>query len=141
MKARAWLLAAVLALGACASAPSPLDAAVVTANGAAAVATSGETTLARLYESEQHRCLDEHEKAAAARACVVEVRARYRPAWRAYDALRATWIASAALITAARATERSGRAPDLGQVASVVSDLIAAEQALAAAVNEARGKR
>lgn len=141
MKARAWLLAAALALGACASAPSPLDAAVVTANGAAAVATSGETTLARLYESEQHRCLDEHAKAVDAKACVLEVRTRYRPAWRAYDALRATWIAGAALITAARATERSGKAPDLGQVASVVSDLVAAERALAVAVTEARGTK
>lgn len=136
---RAWLLAAALAISACASAPKPLDAAVLTANGASAIATSGEATLAALYESAQRRCLDEHARVADARSCVVEVRRRYAGAWAAYDALRATWLASATLITAARASERSGKAPDLGQVAEAVSDLVAAEHALAAAVNEARG--
>jgi hypothetical protein len=70
---------------------------------------------------------------AAKHRAIDEVQAKFLPAWDAYEAAQATYIAAAAVVRAAQLAELAGRAPDPTAIAGAVLALIGACDALSRA--------
>lgn len=105
-----------------------LDGAIRTANVAGDVAEAAHSALAEVYEAEQVEAA-ELSDLAVARAVVADIRARFRPAWRAYRVLRASWVAAAAII---RAAQVDGTLT--AKALALVVELVAQQAALADAM-------
>lgn len=80
-----------------------LDAAKTAANAAADIGDVAEHTLADRFRREQDEAIAHAPTREAADAGRAEVRTKYAPLWRAYDAFRAAWLALAVGIRAAEA--------------------------------------
>lgn len=70
---------------------------------------------------------------AAKHRAIDEVQAKFKPAWDAYEAAQATYIAAAAVVRAGQLAELAGRAPDPTAIAEAVLALMAACDALSRA--------
>jgi hypothetical protein len=70
---------------------------------------------------------------AAKHRAIDEVHAKFLPAWDAYEAAQAVYIAAAAVVRAGQLAELAGRAPDPTAIAEAVLALMAACDALSRA--------
>lgn len=107
-----------------------LDGAIRAANVAGDVATAAHGVLSEVYEAEQLEAAEVPDLTMAKQR-VADIRARFRPAWKAYRVLRAAWVMAAALL---RAAQIDGSLSDraLGLVAGLVAQQVALADALAA---------
>lgn len=115
---RLLLIAVLLCVG-CAGA---LDRAVTAANVAQVFLTQAEHTVAELHRSERDAAIERATTEADARLAAAAVHAKFAPIWDAYRVARAAWIASAAVINAARVAEEANSLA----VADAATDLASA---------------
>jgi hypothetical protein len=127
----AGLLALMLT---CACGATVLDRAINVANFAGAFADKAGAELAEFYDSEQRAAVDEAKDYEDATAKVAAVRARFAPAWAAYDALRVSWRACAAAIRSAEAARKLGHEPSLDGLVTLAAHLTDAQAKFANAV-------
>ncbi len=95
----AGVLVLAFALSMCGCSATPRDVAVLAANQAATLADSTVQVLDDLRRRDDDACLALPERDAVL-PCVDAARERYAPAYRAYRALRASWLAVEAAIHA-----------------------------------------
>ena len=79
--------------------------ATLAANSIAKFSEGAHEVLSGSYEAEQKECVRRNVTKEGALSCVVYVRSRYAPAWKAYRALRHTWLAVASIIESAKLME------------------------------------
>jgi hypothetical protein len=132
----ALLVLAVLALG-CGSAQ---DVAIRSLNASAAVLTQENAGLAELHRGARDRAIAEADTPAEARTAVALVHSRFRPAWEAYTAARASWLAAAAGVQAAALAAAAG-AGNPGAALAAVAEVAEALRRLQDATRALAGTR
>jgi len=132
-----WQLVLVGALLIVAGCTHPLEAAIVSANGAAAglkathaaihtASVSAQRDAARRVVGDRSNPAVRAEQLDRAR----QAGAKYRPAWDAYAAAREIWLLVADAINEAKAAEAAGLEPDLQMVAAMLAVLANAQKEL-----------
>ena len=128
-----WLLVLVLLVVGCSGA---LNDAIIGVNVASATTREVNKSLADMHNDARDAAIEASATPAAAKLAVEQVHRRFRPAWKAYTALRASVLAARVVVQTAQVAQAVGDTPSPVDILAALAKITAATRAFAEAMRD-----